>query len=61
VLAHRVAGQEAEHRPYGGVVPEIAARAHAEALTPLIEAVFRDAGPDAGLMSMRLPPPPGRA
>ncbi len=44
VLAHRVAGQEAQHRPFGGVVPEIAARAHAEALTPLIEAVFRDAG-----------------
>jgi N6-L-threonylcarbamoyladenine synthase len=48
VLAHRVAGQEAEHRPYGGVVPEIAARAHAEALTPLIEAVFRDAGLSLG-------------
>ncbi|MFO1260604.1 MAG: tRNA (adenosine(37)-N6)-threonylcarbamoyltransferase complex transferase subunit TsaD [Sphingomonadaceae bacterium] len=44
VLAHRVAGQEAQHQPFGGVVPEIAARAHAEALTPLIEAVFRDAG-----------------
>jgi N6-L-threonylcarbamoyladenine synthase len=30
ILAHRVAGQEAEHRPYGGVVPEIAARAHVD-------------------------------
>jgi N6-L-threonylcarbamoyladenine synthase len=29
VLAHRVAGQEAEHKPYGGVVPEIAARSTA--------------------------------
>ena len=29
ILAHRVAGQEAENRPYGGVVPEIAARAQA--------------------------------
>ena len=29
VLAHRVAGQEAQHQPFGGVVPEIAARAHA--------------------------------
>ena len=28
VLSHRLAGQEAAHRPYGGVVPEIAARAH---------------------------------
>ena len=30
ILAHRVAGQEAEHSPYGGVVPEIAARAHVD-------------------------------
>ena len=44
VLAHRLAGQEAEHRPFGGVVPEIAARAHVEALAPLIEAALSDAG-----------------
>jgi N6-L-threonylcarbamoyladenine synthase len=44
VLAHRLAGQEAAHAPYGGVVPEIAARAHVEALEPLIEAAFADAG-----------------
>ncbi|WP_136162316.1 tRNA (adenosine(37)-N6)-threonylcarbamoyltransferase complex transferase subunit TsaD [Sphingomonas flavalba] len=44
VLAHRLAGQEAEHRPYGGVVPEIAARAHVEAVTPLVEAALADAG-----------------
>jgi N6-L-threonylcarbamoyladenine synthase len=44
VLAHRLATQDAEHSPYGGVVPEIAARAHVEALMPLVEAVFKDAG-----------------
>jgi N6-L-threonylcarbamoyladenine synthase len=44
VLAHRLAGQEAAHAPYGGVVPEIAARAHVEALEPLIEAALADAG-----------------
>jgi N6-L-threonylcarbamoyladenine synthase len=44
VLAHRLLGQEAEHRPYGGVVPEIAARAHVEALIPLVEGVLADAG-----------------
>ncbi|WCT73220.1 tRNA (adenosine(37)-N6)-threonylcarbamoyltransferase complex transferase subunit TsaD [Sphingomonas naphthae] len=44
ILAHRLAGQEAAHRPYGGVVPEIAARAHVEALGPLIEAALADAG-----------------
>lgn len=43
ILAHRLATQEAEHRPYGGVVPEIAARAHVEALMPLVEAVFVEA------------------
>ncbi|MCP1469929.1 N6-L-threonylcarbamoyladenine synthase [Sphingobium sp. OAS761] len=44
ILAHRLATQEEAHRPYGGVVPEIAARAHVEALTPLVEAALADAG-----------------
>ncbi|ESZ87660.1 MAG: protein kinase [Blastomonas sp. CACIA14H2] len=44
VLAHRLAGQEEAHKPYGGVVPEIAARAHVQVLTPLIEAALEDAG-----------------
>lgn len=44
VLAHRLAGQESDHRPYGGVVPEIAARAHVEALEPLVQAALADAG-----------------
>jgi N6-L-threonylcarbamoyladenine synthase len=44
ILAHRLATQEAAHRPYGGVVPEIAARAHVEVLVPLIEAALAEAG-----------------
>jgi len=44
ILAHRLAGQEDDHRPYGGVVPEIAARAHVQKLTPLISAALADAG-----------------
>ena len=44
ILAHALAGQEAAHRPYGGVVPEIAARAHVEKLTPLVEAALKQAG-----------------
>ena len=44
LLAHRLATQEEEHRPYGGVVPEIAARAHVQKLTPLIADSFADAG-----------------
>jgi N6-L-threonylcarbamoyladenine synthase len=44
IRAHRLAGQEAAHRPYGGVVPEIAARAHVEMLGPLVEQVLEEAG-----------------
>jgi N6-L-threonylcarbamoyladenine synthase len=43
IIAHKLATQEAAHRPYGGVVPEIAARAHADMLTPLIAAALSDA------------------
>jgi N6-L-threonylcarbamoyladenine synthase len=46
ILAHRLAGQEAAHRPYGGVVPEIAARAHVEILPRLIEEVLAEAKVD---------------
>jgi len=48
ILAHRLAGQEAAHRPFGGVVPEIAARAHVEILPGLIEAVLAEARIDLG-------------
>ncbi len=44
ILAQRIASQDEAHRPYGGVVPEIAARAHVERLTPLIEEVMAEAG-----------------
>ncbi|MDV3458709.1 tRNA (adenosine(37)-N6)-threonylcarbamoyltransferase complex transferase subunit TsaD [Sphingomonas sp. HF-S4] len=44
ILAHTLAGQEAAHRPYGGVVPEIAARAHVEVMAPLVEAALAEAG-----------------
>jgi len=44
IRAERIASQVAEHAPYGGVVPEIAARAHAEKLAPLLEEVMAEAG-----------------
>jgi len=44
ILAHRLATQEDAHRPFGGVVPEIAARAHVEKLAPLISEALADAG-----------------
>ncbi|MCW4462361.1 tRNA (adenosine(37)-N6)-threonylcarbamoyltransferase complex transferase subunit TsaD [Sphingomonas sp. BT-65] len=43
ILSHRLARQDEAHRPFGGVVPEIAARAHVEALGPLIEAALDEA------------------
>ncbi|MGV3511410.1 MAG: tRNA (adenosine(37)-N6)-threonylcarbamoyltransferase complex transferase subunit TsaD [Novosphingobium sp.] len=44
IVAQRIASQDEAHRPYGGVVPEIAARAHVEVLGPMVEAVLADAG-----------------
>jgi len=44
IVAQRIASQDESHAPYGGVVPEIAARAHAERLAPMIEAVMDEAG-----------------
>ncbi|SMF63460.1 tRNA (adenosine(37)-N6)-threonylcarbamoyltransferase complex transferase subunit TsaD [Allosphingosinicella indica] len=42
LIAHKLAGQEAQHRPYGGVVPEIAARAHVDILPALVEDVLAE-------------------
>jgi N6-L-threonylcarbamoyladenine synthase len=44
IIAQRIASQDDAHRPYGGVVPEIAARAHSERIAPLVAAVLDDAG-----------------
>jgi N6-L-threonylcarbamoyladenine synthase len=44
ILANVVAAQVAEHKPYGGVVPEIAARAHVEVLDRVIERALAEAG-----------------
>ncbi len=44
VRAEAVLSQQAEHRPYGGVVPEIAARSHLDHLDPLIRQVMAEAG-----------------
>lgn len=44
ILAQHIASQDDAHRPYGGVVPEIAARAHSERLAPIVEATLKDAG-----------------
>lgn len=43
------------HRRYGGVVPEVAARAHAEAIVPTIRELFTQLGLDPD-RAMRKPP-----
>ena len=43
ILAQAVVGQTQAHQPYGGVVPEIAARAHVQILPTLIRKVLDDA------------------
>jgi N6-L-threonylcarbamoyladenine synthase len=44
LLANVIASSMDEHARYGGVVPEIAARAHLEALTPSLTAALTEAG-----------------
>ena len=42
--ANLLARQEHLHERYGGVVPEVAARAHVESLNPLLDKALADAG-----------------
>ena len=44
ILAQAVVSQNDAHKPFGGVVPEIAARAHVEILPGLIRRVLAEAG-----------------
>ncbi|MGH6958440.1 MAG: tRNA (adenosine(37)-N6)-threonylcarbamoyltransferase complex transferase subunit TsaD [Caulobacteraceae bacterium] len=44
VLSSVVASQVADHAPYGGVVPEVAARAHVELIEPVARRALADAG-----------------
>ena len=43
ILAERVLSQIADHAAFGGVVPEIAARAHLVALAPMVADAMREA------------------
>lgn len=44
LLANTISSSMDEHARYGGVVPEVAARAHLEALTPTLRTAVADAG-----------------
>ncbi len=44
IVSNVVRAQWEQHRPYGGVVPELASRAHVECLDEIIGEAMRDAG-----------------
>ena len=43
ILSSKIAGQEV-HRQFGGVVPELASRAHQQNIIPVVEMALKDAG-----------------
>ena len=73
ILSQALSTQQAEHAPYGGVVPEIASRAHLEILDGVIERALADAnksladmdaiaataGPGGSVIAGHLPAPSG--
>jgi N6-L-threonylcarbamoyladenine synthase len=62
LLAHALHTQVALHRPYGGVVPELASRDHVRRLVPLIERVLKESGTTlAGLDGVAYTEGPGLA
>ena len=61
ILSNIVLSQVSEHAPFGGVVPEIAARAHVEALDRIVEKALMEAGKQLPPRSTASPPPRGPA
>jgi N6-L-threonylcarbamoyladenine synthase len=60
VLADVVASQIATHSPYGGIVPELASRAHMQAVIPVIrEALDKAPGGLAGVDAIAVTQGPG--
>src|SRR5512140_3412362 len=45
-LSNVVLSQFATHRPYGGVVPELASREHLKAIIPVVRTALAEAGRD---------------
>jgi len=44
IISNVIASQIATHRPYGGVVPELASREHLRAIVPVVRHALADAG-----------------
>src|SRR3954467_10946198 len=60
LLADALATSMAEHERFGGVVPEIASRAHLEAMVPTVHRALADAGVTAGgVDAVAVPSGPG--
>ena len=60
ILSNVVLSQIEEHAAFGGVVPEIAARAHVEALDGVVEAALAEGGPSlAGIDGVAATAGPG--
>lgn len=51
ILSNVVATQIELHEPFGGVVPEIASRAHLERLVPVVDRALRESGAELGDLS----------
>ncbi|WP_029145927.1 tRNA (adenosine(37)-N6)-threonylcarbamoyltransferase complex transferase subunit TsaD [Microbacterium luticocti] len=49
LLSNTISSSMEQHARYGGVIPEVAARAHLEALQPAIETALAEAGSALGL------------
>ena len=58
ILSNVVLSQINEHAAFGGVVPEIAARAHVEVLDAVIANAMTQAGRDLRCASTASPQPP---
>ena len=61
ILSNIVLSQVSEHAAFGGVVPEIAARAHVEALDRIIAKAMTRGRQDFRRASTASPPPPAPA
>ena len=61
VLSSVVSSQVDLHARYGGVVPEIASRAHVDLLTPVVAQALVEAGRAPTATSTPSPPPSARA
>ena len=61
LLADAIASSVDEHARFGGVVPEVASRAHLEAMVPTMRRACADGGGDPRATSTRSRSPPARA